>query len=208
MWPVRYSTGELILSQQDITSNGFGKPWGHTRSFVSRQSASETIGNGINWQVAEWPFLAITPNNESNSDGGVLFIVAQGHSGEELWFDNNDGEFTVRFGLLNTLEHLTSTGQYQLTYPDGTVVLYDDSNGAFEKQTNPGGDVIEAISYNSNGYNLEEVQRSYTADGTTTTERLQYSYDSSQGDALLSSVTLSRKVGAGSWTNVQRATYT
>jgi hypothetical protein len=30
--PVRYSTGEIVLSHSDLASGGFGTPWGYRRS--------------------------------------------------------------------------------------------------------------------------------------------------------------------------------
>ena len=34
--PVRYSNGEISVVQADLDSDGFGLPWGHTRSFASQ----------------------------------------------------------------------------------------------------------------------------------------------------------------------------
>jgi len=97
---------------------------------------------------------------------------------------------------------------YRLTYPDGTKVEFDYGNGAFQSQTNPGGTVIQVTGYLANGFNLAQVERSYSANGHTTTEQLHYEYSDSSGDQLLSTVTLRRKLDAGAWTNVNRATYT
>ena len=70
-----------------------------------------------------------------------------------------------------------------------------------------GGDSIEVTAMYGNAYNFAEVERCYTSAGTTTVEQFLYEYDDSLGSDFLSQVTLRRKVGAGSWTNVSRAVY-
>lgn len=91
--------------------------------------------------------------------------------------------------------------------PDGTVVEFDDGNGAFQKQTEPGGAVIEVKAYHADGFHVTQVERTYTTGGTTTTEQLNYEYNAPTYDAYLSTVTLRRKVNSGAWTNVSRANY-
>ena len=57
--PIRYATGEIALATTDFEVNGFGVPWGHTRSFYNRFVSRQTLGNGFNWTVEEWPFLVL-----------------------------------------------------------------------------------------------------------------------------------------------------
>lgn len=64
--PVRYANGEIALSVDDLASNGFGVAWGHRRSFASGQSHSESLGNGFNWHVQQWPYLI------KDFDGNVI----------------------------------------------------------------------------------------------------------------------------------------
>jgi hypothetical protein len=52
--PIRYGTGEIVLTASDLGAGGFGVPWGHTRSFASRLTAPTNVGNGTNWQIQEW----------------------------------------------------------------------------------------------------------------------------------------------------------
>lgn len=63
--------------------------------------------------------------------------------------------------------------------------------------------MTSATSYNSVGA-VTEFQRSGTSGGTTTTESFLYSFNS---DDRIESVSLRRKVGEGSWSNVRRAVY-
>ena len=92
--PVRYATGELLISATDIESDGFGGPWGHTRSFMNRLSRGETIGQGFNWHVAQWPYLVHKED----------VVVVLGEGSGAYWFDRVDDTFVARFGVRRTLE--------------------------------------------------------------------------------------------------------
>ena len=105
--PVRYATGEIGIAATDIVSNGFGIPWGHTRSFASVQSVNETLGQGFCWKVSEWSYLIV-----NGFDGSV---VIQGGPNSSLWFTlSNAGctfpVSTARETLVLDTKRPTSTG--------------------------------------------------------------------------------------------------
>ena len=206
--PIRYATGELRISATDVVSNGYGKPWGHRRSFTSRQTSNETVGNGFCWKVQEWPYLIIQQSSTPGTAGNVTTVFVQGSADSIPCFDATSTGFAARFGLQATLVLDKVHETYRLTYPDGTVVVFDSGNGAFEQQINPGGDTISVTSYLADGFTIAQVQRVYTTGGNTTTEQLSYTYSSSSGDELLSTVTLARSVNGGALTNVLQANYT
>ncbi|MBC8874772.1 MAG: RHS repeat-associated core domain-containing protein [Planctomycetes bacterium] len=197
--PVRYATGELAVRATDIESSGFGLPWGHTRSFANRLSVSQTLGNGFNWQVEQWPYLVI-------HHSGDVTVLSKANTG--LWFQKIDGGYAPEFNVRETLILDQAAERYKLYDLDGTVTEFDSSTGMFQRMSDPGGNRIEVTAVNDNGYNVAQVEREYTSRGSTTTEQYLYEYDGTTGDQLLSSVTLRRKVDAGSWTNVKRASYT
>ena len=70
-----------------MSSGGFGIPWGHTRSFLSRMYVDADIGQGYDWQVAEWPYL------NSYTAGQLAFM---GQAGKIVWFDQVGGANTDR----------------------------------------------------------------------------------------------------------------
>jgi RHS repeat-associated protein len=210
--PVRYGTGELAYWVSDLKVEGYGLPWGHTRSFRSQLYTgsdsgihSETIGQGYNWQVKEWPFLVQGPYGMEGTE--ITQVVIQGESNSSFWFDKVDGEWVPRFNVKSTLEHDTDNNVYRLTDLNGNVTEFDDYTGMFYRRITPAGNTISVTEMSSNGSNFTAVERQYTENGTTTTEKFQYEYID-EGDLLLSSVTLLRKVGAGSWQNISRAIYT
>lgn len=96
--PIRYSTGELVLSVDDLASGGYGAPWGHTRSFSSQLGYNEDFGQGFNWQVAQWPSLKQTSDNSA--------VLVMGQAGRQLWFDKSSSGFTPRLGLSYRVQSL------------------------------------------------------------------------------------------------------
>ena len=108
------------------------------------------------------------------------------------------GEFNIPQVLV-----LDETAQrYKLYERDGSVTEFDAGTGMFCRRSDPAGNWIEVTALNGNGYNITQVERSYTDNGQTTTEQFLYEYANFTGDQLLEHVTLRRKVGSGNWTNV------
>lgn len=203
--PVTYGTGEFDYSVTDLSVKGYGVPWGHTRSFRPRLTHSETIGQGYNWQVKEWPFLVQGPSGLVGTE--ITQVVIQGTSNSSYWFDKVDGEWVPRFNVKSSLEHDTVNDVYRLTDLKGNITEFDDFTGMFSRRMSPAGNTITVTGMSSNGSNFTTVEREYIENSVTTTEKFEYAYQN-EGDLLLSSVTLSRKVGAGAWENVSRALYT
>ncbi|MDB5337519.1 MAG: hypothetical protein JWN70_3138 [Planctomycetaceae bacterium] len=196
--PVNYATGELILEATDLSADGFGVPWGHTRKFASRLGVAQTLGHGFNWQVEEWRYLVITHD----------LVSVLGLPGGPLYFENTGTGYIGRYGIKQTLTLNTGTNRFVMTDPQGGVTEFDAKYGGFCKFTAAGGNFIEVTAVSINMFNFTEVQRSHTEGSVITTERFTYEYGDETGNQLLSRVTLSRKVGAGAWIDIQRANYT
>ena len=121
MYPVHYETGQLALSAVDIESAGFSVPWGHTRSFASRQSHNETLGNGFNWHVEQWPFLIALYDGR---------MVIQGRANSPLWFRQVNGGYVGEFFIKETLVHDAGANVYRLFELDGSYTEFSDSTGS------------------------------------------------------------------------------
>ena len=81
------------------------------RSFGSRLSHSESLGNGFNWHVEQWPYLI------KDFSGNV---VIQGAPNTSLWFDKTVAGFVGRFHIKQTLV-LDAVGEvYRLYSRDGS----------------------------------------------------------------------------------------
>src|SRR5579863_345577 len=129
--PIRYASGEINVAATDVASGGYGVPWGHTRSFASRQSVNETIGQGFCWKVQEWSYLIAQL-------GGSVII--QGRPNSSLWFaPQANGMYAPLLGIKQTLAFDSVNDVYRLTHLDGTVTVYDGFSGAFLSQSDPAG---------------------------------------------------------------------
>ncbi|MES2790054.1 MAG: RHS repeat-associated core domain-containing protein [Planctomycetota bacterium] len=196
--PIRYADGSISLRASDISSSGFGVRWGHTRSFASRMSHSESAGNGFNWQVQEWPYVV------TQYDGAVAVL---GRQNTAVYFDKIEDSYVAQFGIKTTLSLDLATNKYLYTEQNGTVTTFDRFTGGFRKRTDAAGTTIEVTAM-TGGTNFSQVQRSYTEGASSAIERYQYAYGTDTGDYLLSTVTLSRSIDGGAFGSVAKATYT
>jgi len=198
--PIRYGTGEIVLSATDITVGGFGVPWGHTRTFASRLSQTTNVANGNNWQVKEWSYL-VRPTSTT--------VVVMGSANDVLWFDLVGSNYVPRFDVTQTLLFNAAANAYQLLDLDGSITQFDGTSGALQSHADAAGNQVAVVSYTSNDWNFTEVERTYTVGGVTTTESFLYTYqDPTRPYPLLSGVLLRRQVGSGAWSNVSQALYT
>ncbi len=198
--PVRYATGAVAVSASDLDGGGFGQSWGHSRSFGSQMSLSQTVGQGFNWQVSQWPNITAVNGGDS--------MVIQGDANNPIWFDKDGDDFVCFCDPNQLLDFDPGTNVWSQRHRNGTVTQFDGITGQFRSQRTPGGNQINVTALAANAYNIAQVERASTIGGVTTTERQSYDYQTTTGDHLVSDVTLQRKVGAGSFENVSRASYT
>lgn len=45
------------MAETDVASNGYGFPWGHTRTYSNVPMAAANQSNGRGWIIESWPFL-------------------------------------------------------------------------------------------------------------------------------------------------------
>jgi len=192
------------MAVTDLSSGGFGRPWAHRRSYSNQLLEDQDFGNGYNWLVKAWPYVV-----EEDADTVVVVFDSR----QAFWFDKVGDSFVARFGAKQTLTHDEVNHLFKLTFPDGHVWQFHDLDqgtypeGIFKQVTTPGGQTTEATSYT--GGRIGEVQRSHTAEGTTTTESYLYTYLASGENAgRLEYVTLRRRVDEGAWSNIRRVHYT
>jgi RHS repeat-associated protein len=197
--PVRYNTGELMVTANDLSAGGYGIPWGHARSFSNQVSPSTNIGNGFNWFVPQWSYLDIGPS--------TVVVMQSGSSA--LWFDLQlDGSYLGRFNIRPKLRLDAGSGHYVLTDADGSTTEYTATNGSLVGRKTPAGAALTVISTTTGGNPLL-VQRTYTSGSNSTVESFTYTYASNTGYPLdLLNVTMSRQVNFASPQNVLRAVYT
>ena len=201
--PVKYFNGELQIAETDVSTAGFGRVWGHTRTYSNQLASTFNFGNGYNWVIVQWPYLSLA--------SPTVIAAVQG-ANWTVWFDEQTGgSFVARYGAKQTLIHTGST--YQLALTTGEILEFNDfiqtsfPPGSFKNLTIAGGDTIQAISYD--GSQIAEIQRRLVQNGETITESFLYAYiDSGSNAGNLASVTLRRNSDGGPWSNVSQAVYT
>jgi hypothetical protein len=105
----------------DLASGGFGIPWGHTRSFLSRIYVDTDIGQGFDWQVAQWPYL--------NNWGNGATITLMGQSGKIVWFTQvgDSNTYTAKYGVqLSPARWFRPTASRNLPIAAGRRALMDE----------------------------------------------------------------------------------
>lgn len=132
--PVRYSSGELVYQQSDVPGgSGFGIPWGHTRSFAPRLSENESIGQGYNWQVAQWPYLVLA---------NPATVVLMGQAQRAVFFDLQGNQYIPRFNVKKSLVLDTVNQVYRLTNLDGSYTEYDELLGMMVRIVDVAGNTL------------------------------------------------------------------
>ena len=193
--PVRYGSGELVVSENDLA--GF---FSHTRSFSSKLSSNVDIGNGYNWQINELPHI------RKNENGDVA-VMRQ--ATETFWFKKTSESYAPSFSLPATLSIDPVDGNYVLTFKTGVKQYFRYSTGAFIKETDLGGNSLEAVQYAANNFSPLEVQQKFQVDGEEHVNSLLYTYDDpNDGMPRITTLTLRHKEASGSWENLQQVSYT
>jgi hypothetical protein len=212
--PVRYHNGEIQMSVTDLSTNGFGLPWGHTRVYCNQLGAngaktSTDFGNGYNWLTKTTAYLIDLRGNDSE----IQVVISPRQS---FWFTLFSGVYQSSFGALQKLVHDTTNQVFRFNQTDGSVWQFYDFDqtakpaGLLKSIVSPGGQSSLSFNYPNATSLVSEVERAYTVGPVTTIESFLYEYfpSTDPNAGLVASVTLRRKVGAGSWVMISRVAFT
>jgi hypothetical protein len=210
---VRFADGVTQVKASELSSAGFGVPWGQTRSWSNGPAYSAGGVNGNGWSDTQLPYLSTaTPPDVSS------VVVFTGGSAAR-YYDWVDGiNWQPRYFDETTLVHNSSTQEYVLTDESGAQLhFYDFSQttsssagipalrqGKLKYYADPDGNVISVTAFTNDGQ-IAELQRTSTVGGTTVTESYLYSYTATD---VLQNVTLRRMVNGGAWTIARQVQYT
>jgi RHS repeat-associated protein len=203
-FPIRYSNGEIQYAADDIELGGNGYGWGHTRVYSNQLTNNYDYGNGYNWIVSQWAYM-----KQQDDDSMVIVWDSQ----KSVWFDYDDveDEYVARFGSQYKLRH--DGNAFVATSPTGDTWEFRDftqtdfPQGAFKSHVDPGGERVNAISYN--GPNISEIQRTFQDGAAEIIESYLYEYQTLLDDiSRLESVTFRYIEVGGATTNVSQAGYT
>ncbi len=208
--PVRYADGTVQLGAADLSSTGFGVPWGQSRSWSNGPGYAAGGDNGGGWVDAQAPHLL----QADGSTNTTLIVVTDGTTAR--YYDLVNGSYVPRFFDQSQLAANTTTHEFVLTDTNGNVLHFADFSGSYpaaqwgalKQFVDPDGNGTSVTSWTMAGLPAE-VQRTTTSGGTTVTESYLYAYVGGGGAAgLLSGVTLRRQVNGGAWSTVRQAQYT
>jgi hypothetical protein len=216
--PVRYFNGTVAMSTTDLTSDGFGAPWGQTRSWsntpgyagvaLSFYGGQPLTYNGKGWVDTQLPFL------ETNNVYNTAIVILSGTNA--LFFDYNVGNWTPRFFVR---DHLSQTnGEFLLTDTAGDQIHFygfgpgDPGSsrwGRFKSMTDANGDTTVVTGWTDDGKPTEILRSTPPGQSPSATESWLYSYvPSGVNQGLLANVTLRRLAADGTWTIVRQVNYT
>src|SRR5262249_45904205 len=153
--PVRYFDGTVKVASTDLSSSGFGTPWGQDRSWTNAPAASGSDGSGT--VVSQRPYLV-----KDNAN-----VVALGTNGTTArYFDPGGATNGPRSSPQEPLTYTPGAGEYPLTDEAGNRLKFYDFNaslpaaqrGQLKSFTDPDGNTTSTTSWNGDG-KPTEVQR-------------------------------------------------
>ena len=112
---MRYANGEVKIIVQDLSSNGFGVPWGHTRSYSNLLTSQTGGNNGNSWCVGQWPYIVPSDTTTMCVVIGTIYNAA--------WFDLVSGNYIPRFSMQCGLTHDTLNHLFQIAVVEPSLVL-------------------------------------------------------------------------------------
>ena len=208
--PVRYADGVVQIGAADLSSDGFGVPWGQSRSWTNGPGYAAGGDNGNGWVDAQTPRLL-------QADGSTnTTIVAVSNGTTARYFDLVSGAYKPRFFDKSALVHNAASDEFVLTDESGDQLHFADFNsavppaeqGVLKSFVDPYGNVTAVTSWTPSGQPAE-VQRSTVSGGNTITESYLYAYlPAGTNGGLLQSVTLRRQTNGGAWSTVRQVQYT
>jgi len=193
--PVRYADGTVNLTFQDLSSNGFGVPWGQTRTWTNNATYAASTLNGWGMFDVQQPFLA-----RYGASQIVLFL--NGHDAR-YFQDNGDGTYSEHFSGKEGLKF--DGAHFILSDHKGTRLFFSapvdtNHNGLLLSINDPYGGAT-TFTYSGTPSQLQSVTRTDAASGITET----YAYGYMSG--FLASVTLSRSNTPGTIREVDYTYY-
>ncbi len=193
------------MAVTDLSSAGFGLPWGQTRSYTNQLPTSFDFGNGMNWIDRQRPMLGET-------DSGTVFVIL-GFNNVRFFAPSGGGAYTPMYGALDSLSYDSGNDLFTMVTRAGSKWIFY----GLDTPTNPRGQLKSFFTRSGNeitvtysGGQLVAASRSYeSAPSETTTLKYSYQYlsGSDPNAGLLELIILSRQVGAGSPINISRVNY-
>jgi YD repeat-containing protein len=185
---VRYADGEIRLPFNDLSSAGYGTPWGVDREWMNLNPYPGNTFNGSGMLNAELPYLV--------ESGNSIIAVTSGTNARI--FDWNGSNYVERLFMQDQLLYDSTDSKFILIDSTGNQIRFNDfssnyetnAQGGFDSFTDPAGNTAAVVTTRTTDGQVVEVQRSLTG----IVESYLFDYITSGPDAgLIQSVTLQRQ---------------
>jgi len=120
---VNYATGALSLVQSDLTSSGFGVPWGHTRSYSNRNSNNAAGLNGSSWMIRQLRYLTFQGDAGDGQPQKICVVTGPQTS---LWFEFDDDAYRNVYAGQSALTWDAVLKEYTVAAPSGESWIFAD----------------------------------------------------------------------------------
>ena len=120
--PVRYADGVVRIAATDLSSDGFGTPWGQTRSWTNGLGYATGGDNGNGWVDTQTPHLMQADGSTDDT------IVAITNGTTANYYDLVDGAYQSRYDDPSTLVHDAADDEFVLTDASGDQIHFGDFN--------------------------------------------------------------------------------
>jgi RHS repeat-associated protein len=206
---VDYADGTVKVTQEDLSSEAFGTPFGETWTWTNASGYSDSI-SGSGGTQTQAPHLVQVSGNDS------IAMVANASSA--YFFDLVNGTYVTRFGYNLSLATETIGGQGYFVVTDGsgdtfTFLNYGSGTpageaGELSSMTDPNGDATTVTAWSSTGAPTQVEQTSGSGSSEETQAFNSTYLSSGPNTGKLSSVTQETQTGTGPWTTVGTTYYT
>ncbi len=214
---IRLFDGMARVPSPELTSNGFGQPWGHSRVWTNEAAFAPVNRAGKGMALGWLPYMRQRVGNDE------VFVVSCGTKTHEFSDLPPTGPgvrairtYTPRFFARESLILNDVTHEFTMTDGVGNRIVFYDFNspnqpkdGLLKQMYDPYGNQI-SVSYFDSGTDqdrLQKVSRSGTYGGNTVVEEFVYTYTTVGSERLMSTVTLQRTVNSVGPTTVRKVEY-
>lgn len=143
--PFRYGNGEIQLSETDLSFDGLGFNWAHTRSYDNILSYVYVGPAGNCWFVNQMPFLQLG----SGTPASTITVVSDPTSRLAYTRDGATNNYLPKFFQQDTMVYDSTNHQYIFTRTDGQKQIFN-SSGKLQRVVSPGGQIMTATYSGSN----------------------------------------------------------
>ena len=140
MYPVRYADGQPLVSDTDLSSDGFGQSWGQTRTWAdpAGSSVNGKYVNGNHWTDSQMPQVISDPVGS-----GDLVVVDDGNN--QRWFAPTASAnfYTEQAPPFNTLQIVGPNSEYVVIDQTGSQEWF--YNLSSTDPTKPAGQIAQYV---------------------------------------------------------------